>query len=469
MTEQTTTARRNYSITDEYIERFPKSAALYEEAKACFPRGTTHDTRWFHPFPMFFTHAKGGHKWNADGDEIIDYWLGHTSLILGNANPILVETVTEQIKRSSHYGGCHEHEIEWANLIKQMMPSIELVEFCSSGTEADMMGIRCARAFTGKDKLVKFQGQYFGWSDSPMAGIFEPWEVPFSGGVVQSLADQVVTIPCNDAAALEQALSKRDAAALLVEPPGAHIGMDGIDPSFYKTMRELCDKYDTLLMFDEVCTGFRFAPGGAQEKFNVRADLTALGKAVSGGVGGAGALGGRRDVMNMLDRRLDDPEWNRFKRVHHSGTWNGYPMNAAVGAATLKVLASGEPQKYCDKIADGIRKGCEQEIRQRGVDGCAYGVSSVFDVYLGPCPKRDECDRGICRNPNKAPTPDVWLPLNQSLMMEGVHAVATFVVVFFGTTCVEHTEEDVEKTVSAFGRALDRVIGEGLIEGEKKS
>ncbi len=445
----------------DYIDRFPSSEKLYERAVNNFARGVNHDARFMMPFPLYFTHTKGGLKWDADGNEIIDYWLGHSCLMLGHANPTLVEAVKGQIGKGTHYSGSHELEIEWAEAIKALTPSIDLVEFVNSGTEANMLGIRLARAFTGRNKVVKFHNHFHGWSDE-VVGTEEPSGQAKTAGLVDSVTALTSTIHANDEAGLEKALSNRDVAILIVETPGSHVGGDGFAPSFYKTIREMTKKYGTVLFFDEIVTWARFSKGGVQGMRGVKPDLTSLGKSVGGGVGGVGAVGGSREIMDIMQIKPEDPEWNMSKRVFHSGTFNGNPLCAAAGIATIKRLATGEPQKTADQRAARIREGCGQALEDRGVDGCAYGECSAFHLYVGPCPIRDQCDRNICLHHDKVYEQPMFSELHRNMLLNGSHLVG--VPPMFGLTCEMHTEEEADRTVAAFADSLDRVKADGFLK-----
>jgi len=449
---------RKQSSVEEYIAKFPKSKALYEKAKSVFRNGVTHDARYYQPFPIYITHGKGSREWDVDGYEHIDYFGGHGALMLGHAHPSLIEAVNEQITKGTHWAACHELEIQWAELIKKLIPSAERVEFVNSGTEANMMGIRLARAFTGRDKIVRFRGQMGGSYDSVMIGGREPWNTPNTPGLLPGVVENTIAVPVNDEQALEEALSNRDVASVLYETPGAYHGTVGTIPSFYKALRELTRKYGTLLHFDEVVSAFRDSPGGVQATVGVIPDLTSLGKNVAGGMPGAGAIVGCADVMDLLS--FKDDEWNRHKRVPHSGTFNGNPLCAAAGIATLKILATGEPQRQANNIATLLREGMERAIRQRGVDGCAYSDGGQAHLYLGSCHLRDECDRITCLNSTKVRHAKLSYALSINLTLNGVHSTSRAVEFFVSAV---HSEEDISESVEAFEVSLDAMIEEGVL------
>ena len=448
------------SSEELYIARFPKSKAMYEQTKGIMSRGVTHDAWYMLPFPVFIAGAKGSHEWDVDGYDYVDYWGGHGAAILGHAHPSLIEAVNKQIQIGAQYGACAEQQIEWGELIKSIIPCAERVEFTSSGTEANIMSIRIARAFTGRNKVVRFRGQFGGFADPVMVGLREPWEVPGSAGVLPAVAENIIALPVNDEEALEQALSKRDVAMLMVEAAGAYSGVTGIAPSFYKVMRDLTTRYGTLLHFDEVVTGFRYAKNSVQAAKGITPDLTSLGKIVTGGMPGAGAVVGRAEVMDMLLFK-SDKDWNRFKRVYHSGTFNGNPLCAAAGAATLRILATGEPQRKAEEAAKVLRERIQQAMDEPGIEGCVYGDFSVYHVHFGDCEMREKCDKTVCLNDSKAMPPKVVRSLAINLLLNGVHPSVRAVDGFISAA---HTREDLDKTVEAFGTSFETMIREGVLK-----
>ena len=449
------------SSEEQYIAKFPSSRALYQKANSIFSRGATSDAWFMLPFPVYIARARGSHEWDVDGYEYVDYFGGHGALMLGHAHPSLIEAVNKQIQIGTQYGACHELQMEWAELIKRLVPSAERVEFTNSGTEANMMAIRLARAFTGRNKIVKFRGHYAGFLDHVMVGIVPPWDIPSSGGLLPADVENTLVIPGNNEEALEQALSNRDVAILMVEAAGARSGQIGIAPSFYKVLRALTTKYGTLLHFDEVITGFRYSPGGVQAAKGITPDLTSLGKVVTGAMPGAGAVVGRTDVMDMLLSK--DDNWDRYQRVSHAGTFNGNPLCAAAGIATLKILATGEPQRKANEISKILRERMQQAMDEQGIVGCVYGDFSVYHIYFGDCERRGKCDRTVCLNEDKERPANVGRLLAISLMLNGVHPPSRGVDGFVSAV---HTEKDVDKTVEAFKLSLETMIREGVLMGE---
>ena len=447
------------STEQRYITRFPKSRALHEKARALFPRGCTHDARYILPFPIYITHARGSHKWDVDGNEYIDYYGGHGGLVLGHAHQSVVQAVNEQIGKGTQYGAESYLAPEWAELIKSYFPSADLVEFTNSGTEANMMAIRLARAFTGRSKVVKFRGHFHGGFDEATVGMSKPWDVPCSTGLFPGATDCTIALPINNEEALENALSKRDVAIVMVEALGDHSGVTGIAPCFYQTLRDLTKKYGTLLLFDEVVVGLRFPLGGAQGAKGIIPDLTALGKAINGMIPGAGCIVGHADVMNMLQFKDDD--WNRYKRVPHSGTFNANPLCAAAGIATFKILATGEPQRKANEAASRLRQGMQQSIDRQGITGCAYGDISIWHLYFGGCEMQGSCERVICLNEDKVRPASIGKALALNLALSGIGVPGRGVDGFVSAV---HTIEDIDKTIAAFDTSLSTMISEGVLQ-----
>jgi glutamate-1-semialdehyde 2,1-aminomutase len=445
---------------EQYAAKFPKSRALYERAKGIFRNGITHDGRYIKPFPIYITHAKGAHKWDVDGYKYIDYFGGHGAMMLGHAHPAIVKAVTEQIAKGTQWAACHELEIEWGELIKKLIPSAERIEFTSSGTEANMLAIRLARAFTDRKKVVRFRGQMGGWYDALMVGGAFPWDVPTTNGLLPAVAENTIAIPINDEKALEKTLSKQDVAILVCEPWGAYSGTAGIAPSFYGFMREVTRQYGTLLHFDEVVSAFRYSPGGVQVAKGIIPDLTSLGKNVTGGLPGAGAVVGRADAMDLLSFKEDD-EWNRFKRVPHAGTFNANPLCAAAGVAALKILATGEPQKRANELATALRQAMELVMKRRGLNACAYGDGGAVHLYFGSCKVREECNRVVCLNSTKVRPANVGFGLFITLTLNGVGTINRAVDFFVSAV---HNEEDISKSIDAFDKALGTMTVEGTLK-----
>ncbi|MBW1996453.1 MAG: aminotransferase class III-fold pyridoxal phosphate-dependent enzyme [Deltaproteobacteria bacterium] len=448
------------STIDRYIARFPRSRQLFERAKKALPRGVSHDGWFLSPFPIYIKRAKGSREWDIDGFEYVDYIGGHGALLLGHAHRSLVEALEEQARQGTHFGASHELQVQWAEQIKVLVPSAEKVEFTNSGTEANMLALRLARTFTGRKKILKFRGHFGGFADHLMVGTNPPWEMPGSAGILPCDIENTLVIPANDEKVLERALAGRDVALLMVEAAGAFSGVTGIAPSFYRTIRDLTSLYGTLLHFDEVVTGFRYAPGGVQGAKGIMPDITSLGKVLTGGVPGAGALVGRADIMDLMQFKDNDMGWNRFKRVSHTGTFNGNPLCASAGITTLGIIADGSPQRMANDTALTLRHRMQEIIDDMGLPGCAYGDFSVFHLYFGECAMRDRCDKLICLNEEKERSPAVGRLLAMAMALHGVHIANRG---YDGFISAAHDEEDVSVTLNAFKLSVYTLVKEGLL------
>ena len=303
------------TILEEYIAKHPGSAQRYEESVTIFPGGVTHDTRYATPFPLFMTHGEGPRKWDVDGNEYVDYVSGHGSLLLGHSHPAIVEAVSHQIQRGTHLGASTDEELRWARAIKALMPSIEKVRFNSSGTEATLMAMRLARAYTGKDKVIKLQDHFHGWHDYAMAGSDRS-----APGIPDASMGTMVVVPAGNLAAVEDALNRNDdIAALILEPSGAHMGQMPFDtPVYLKGLRELTANHGVALIFDEVVTGFRASLGGVQGRYGISPDLTTHGQ----------NRGGRT------------PRWGSWRKGRY------YRHDCSPGGPGLGQLAPGLPRRH---------------------------------------------------------------------------------------------------------------------------
>ena len=444
------------STLQRYEAKFAKSKALFERARKVMPRGVSHDQWYADPFPIYMSRARGSHLWDIDGNEYVDYYGGHGGKMLGHAPAAVVAAVQHQIERGTQYGAVCDLAVEWAELIQKLVPSAELIEFMNSGTEAIMYGIRLARAFTKRDKVVRFQFHFAGAYDAISVGNKKPFDVPVSAGILPSTVQDTVVIPINSEEALENALKKKDVAVVIAEAAGSSSGVVGIHLSFYDVMRKLTARYGTLLFFDEVVTGFRYSPGGVQAAVGVTPDLTALGKGVTGVIPGAGAIAGRKDIMDLL--LLKDEEWNRYQRVSHSGTFNANPLCAAAGIAYLKIIATGDPTRMANQKARQLRDALQREMDGRGIAGCVYDSGfSVVHVYFGHCHLIEQCERVVCLNADKTRDPGAGQALFMNLALNGVKTPTRGYDSFLSAV---HTEDDLKKTVEAFGRSLDALLEE---------
>ncbi len=448
-------------IEDTYIKQRPKSKALYERAANVFPSGVTHDIRYILPFPNYIAETKGSRKWDVDGNEYVDFAMGHGALLLGHGREEIVSAVRELMGKGTHYGGSSELEVKWGEIVKNLIPSAERVKFTSSGTEATLLALRLARAFTGKSKIIKFLGHFHGWHDYLIRAERPPWEQA-PAGVPFGVLKTVVALPC-DLSLVESILaSDKDIAGIIIEPSGGSWGKVPVPDGFLHQLKELTDRHGVVLIFDKVVTGFRWSPGGAQQAYGITPDLTTLAKILAGGFPG-GAVAGRSEIMDLLKFSGDD-EKDQKNKIRHQGTFNANPVSAAAGIACLEIVSTGKPQKEAATKATEIRKALNEIIRSYEVEGCVYGDSSVFHITLGARP--EDFTGGDIKNPRLSPEvlkngmeKNLAKLFQLSMLVEGID--------FFhlgGLVSSVHTDEDVEKTVRAFEVTIQRLRREGMLK-----
>jgi len=450
------------TIHAEFVARFPTSLERYAAAVEIFPSGVTHDGRYLQPFPIYIDRAQGSRKWDLDGHELIDYWMGHGALLLGHSHPAVVQAVAGQIGRGTHYGGSHELEITWGRWVQRLVPSAGRVRFVSSGTEATMMALRLARGFTGRQNIIRFQGHFHGWHDEVMLGYYPPYDRPTSVGIPGERWERVICLPPNDLTEVEKTLAHdKNVAAIILEPAGGANAAIPTRPGFLAGLRKLCTAYGVVLIFDEVISGFRYAPGGAQAYFGVTPDLTALAKILAGGLPG-GAVAGRAEILELLAFK-DDPQANRYGRMMHMGTFNANPLSAAAGIATLEIAASGEPQRQAGALTCRLIRGMNEILQASRVPGCVYGDEAAFHLLVGqedftPADADHILDRAEPARLSSG-MGRLTQPMRAALLLEGVDPSGAS-----GRLSSAHTEADVEQTLGAFERALGRLKGWGVFQ-----
>ncbi len=444
-----------------YVERGPRSRDLFEQAMRNTAGGVGHDLRFALPFPRYIDHASGSRIWDADGNEYIDYGMGNAACLLGHSPPEVLDAVREVIGNGLHFGFDHPSQVEWAGLIRQLIPSAERVRFVNSGTEGSMLALRVARAFTRRTKVLRFEGHFSGWHDYVGRGAMPPFDAPISAGIPPATLDTIVVIPA-DLDLVEKTLrSDPDIAAVMLEPSGASWGRVPLSAGFNRELRRLTADRDVLLIYDEVITGFRYSPGGYQGLAGITPDMTVLGKIMTGGLPG-GALVGRTDIMSLFDI-TGDPRHDRHERIHHQGTFNANPISAAAGVATLKQAATGRPQAQADRMAALLRDGMEEILERERVAGYAYGDSSGFHVYLEAHPGSGAADRAAVRTTDaarlKGIPADVVTAFQRNLQIRGVE-VLSFMA---GVTSAAHSEQDIGETLNVFQDTIRTMVREKII------
>jgi glutamate-1-semialdehyde 2,1-aminomutase len=447
------------TLEQEYADARPRSRALHTRALAGMPSGISHDGRAITPFPFYVERADGAFKWDVDGHRYLDFWSGHGALVLGHNHPAIVAAITEQARRGLHYSACHELEVRWAELIRSCVPGAEKVRFTMTGTETTALAIRVARAFTGRSHIVKFEGHFHGVHDSAVAAVKDPFEIPMSAGVPLETLRTVLVARHNDLAHVRELLDAHPVAAIILEPAGGRSMVAPTNPAFLRALRELTRERGVILIFDEVVTGFRMAPGGAQEYFGVTADLTCLAKAVAGGLPGA-ALVGRADLLDTI-AFSGDGKRDRTRRVADQGTYSATPLVAAAGVAALEILKTGSVQKELNRLGDRLRAGLNETLERRGVRGCVYGGSSLFRIYLGATARElgleDWTLDGARLDRGMGP---LGAPLHLAMLLNGIDYNRGSASGWLNGAM---TDDDVDMTVEAFDRSLARLRQDKLL------
>ncbi|WP_080056602.1 glutamate-1-semialdehyde 2,1-aminomutase [Spirosoma aerolatum] len=374
------------------------SEQLFEKAKTLIPGGVNSPVRAFRAVggsPLFIKSAKGPYLYDEDGRQYIELINSWGPMILGHAFEPVEKAVRDAIQYSFSFGAPTRKEVEMAELITAMVPSVEKVRMVNSGTEATMAAIRVARGFTGRDKIIKFEGCYHGHGDSFLIAAGSgamTMGVPDSPGVTKATAADTLTAPYNDLAAVETLLenNQNQVAAVILEPVVGNMGCVLPEPGFLEGIRSLCDKYGALLIFDEVMTGFRLAKGGAQERFGIKPDLTTMGKIIGGGMP-VGAYGGRADIMNQV---------SPAGPIYQAGTLSGNPIAMSAGMAMLHYL-NEHPEVYTrletigDKLVNGFRKG----LQKAGVNYTINHIGSMFTLFMTERPVSNFSDAKSCDVP----------------------------------------------------------------------
>ena len=372
-----------------------KSRELFERAQARIPGGVNSPVRAFRAVggtPVFFERASGAYLWDADGTRYIDYVGSWGPMLAGHGHPAVVEAVQEAASRALSFGAPTAAEIELAELLCRLVPSLELVRVVSSGTEATMTALRLARGFTGRSLIVKFEGCYHGHADSLLVKAGSgalTFGHPSSAGVPPEVAAATLVLDYNNVDQVKSFFGQRgrETAAVIVEPVAGNMNLVLPATGFLETLREECTRNGAVLIFDEVMTGFRVAPGGAQQRFGIRPDLTTLGKVIGGGLPLA-AVGGRRDIMEKLAP---------LGPVYQAGTLSGNPLAVAAGLATLKLVSAPGFQEKVERVTAELVNGLVKEAKNKAPFS-AQSIGSMFGIYFRESPPKSfaevmQCDR----------------------------------------------------------------------------
>ena len=430
----------------------PKSVSrtMYNRALASLPGGNTRTTVFMKPYPIYAARGEGCRVWDVDGNEFIDCINNFTSLIHGHAHPSLIEAATRQLSVGSAFGLPTESEIDLAELLVSRLPSVEQVRFANSGTEAVMMALKAARAFTGRPKIAKCEGAYHGSYDyaevsldpSPDAwGRNAPVSVAYAKGTPDNVLADVVTIPFNDTEAAVSLIREHgsELACVLIDPMPNRAGLAPADKAYLNALREITREVDALLVFDEVIT-FRLGYSGAQGLWGIDPDLTTLGKIMGGGFP-VGAIAGRKEVMSVFDPRSGKPA------LPHGGTFSANPVTMRAGLAAMQLLDEAAFTRL-NVIGEAVREGINEAFRRNGVPGGTVGLGSLLKIHFADRPIRDYRSAYMTEQETKRQA-----VFNLGLLNRGVLA-ASYGLMALSTPM---TDADVDTIVAAASDALAEV------------
>ncbi|HMW00191.1 MAG TPA: glutamate-1-semialdehyde 2,1-aminomutase [Acidobacteriota bacterium] len=423
-----------------------RSEKLFQRAQAVIPGGVNSPVRAFRGVggtPLFIRSAQGPYLTDVDGRRFVDYIGSWGPMILGHGHPEVLEALRKALERGTSYGAPTEIEVEMAELICSMVPSLEKVRMVSSGTEATMSAIRLARGYTGRNKLVKFIGCYHGHGDPLLvkagSGV-ATLGLPDSLGVPPETAQHTIAVPFNNLEALRQVFEtwSNDIACVIVEPVVGNMGCVAPQPGYLEGMRELTQTYGAVLIFDEVMTGFRLAHGGAQERYGVKPDLTTLGKIMGGGLPAA-AYGGKREIMDYVAP---------LGPVYQAGTLSGNPLAMTAGLTTLKLLQQPGVYDNLERLSNKLVQGLRHAADKAGFKTVINSVGSMFTLFFTSTPVTDW---------ETAKTSDTQLfaKFFHAMLAEGVYfPPSQFEAAFFG---LAHTNEIIDSTIAASERAFGKM------------
>lgn len=439
------------SITDEYLARTPASRQLAERAKRVLPDGVSTDTRLFDPYGIYVERAYGARKWDVDGNEYRDFFGGHGSMMLGHSHPRVTEAIQRAAANGVQFAANNPLELEWAEAIQKHLPTAEYVRFAASGTEATLLAMRIARAFTGRSKMIRVRTHYHGWHDFAVSGYNDFFDGSPAPGVPADIARNTLLVSPNDVDELRHVIAthRDDIAALLLEPLGSHFGIVPTTDAYLKQAESIAKENDIPVILDEVISAFRVSPAGIQGVLGLKPDLTCMGKVAAGGMSG-GIVAGPQRLMSMLNRSASN---GPRKKVFHQGTFTGNPVTANAAIATIDEVVKNNLCEHASQLGALVRGRLNQLFERLDVQWRAYGRYSGFHIFPNPpvqaggdlesLPWREFTMRSV----------PVLQRLRMALNLEGVDLGSR------GTGFVSgiHKNDDVEVLLAAFERALLRM------------
>ena len=446
-------SRTNSRIVAAYRQRTPGSAELAREAADLLPSGIAHDARNVDPYGIYVRRALGPHKWDVDGNRYVDYFGGHGSLILGHNHPRVSAAVAEAVQEGTQFGASHPREVGWARAIQRLVPSAERVRFHSSGTEATLMAVRLARAFTGRNTLLRLRGHFHGWHDHMTSGYANHFDGSPTPGVLSGVAERSILVDPGDLDAARKILeSNPDICAIILEPTGSSFGQVPLTNEYVHGLRALTQKHGALLIFDEVVTGFRSTKGGAQMLYGIKPDLSSFAKIVAGGYPGA-AVAGRKEILDLLDFQVMAKAGK--EKIGHPGTFNANPVSCAAGITCLGILAETNANEQAAATAAKLRHGFNEVLTDAKLPWAVYGTSSGFHLFMNPKNRPGVSPANF--DPFKCTFDELK---DQPKELVGRFRLAMLVngadlnPRLGGFTSTTHTDTDVADTVGAFREAI---------------
>lgn len=413
--------------------------------------GAAHDLWLFPENPVLWERADGVFKWDVKGRRFVDLWMGHGALLMGHGFGPVVDAVREAVTRGTHLSGTHRLQIEWAERIVKLVPCAERVRFTASGTEATLLAMRVARAYTGRPRILSLEGHFHGWHDESIAHSISSTHAGLNPFVIQG----VLTVSQFAMEPIAGLLARGDVAAVILEPGGGGAGALPWSSDMLRELRELTSRHGALLIFDEVISGFRYAPGGVQALAGVTPDLAALGKIVCGGVPG-GALAGSARVMSVFGHGTAAADGDRA-RIRHSGTFNGNPLSCAAGIAMLDHVADGEAQARARDATATLVQGVNRAAERHGVDVRMFAQSSVFHVMIGAVASGLAVEPSAAALTLYAAHGDRYGLLRNALLQHGIDCHP-----LHGWMSARHDADVIAMTVDAFEQAFASLHGTSL-------
>jgi len=428
-------------FSDAYRLKTPLSEKLFKRAKEVMPGGISHNIHYFPPYPFFIKKTKGSKIWDVDGNEYIDLWMGNYTHILGHRPAVIVQAIEKQLKEGIHWGLVYKKQIEWAELIQELVPSAEMVRFCCSGTEATMYAVRLARAFTGKKIVLKIAGGWHGANPDLSLGIKMPYDREESLGLLPELQKYTKVIPFNDLSGSLKVIhqNKKDLAGIILEPIVGEGGFNPATKEYLQMLRSETKNLGAHLIFDEVISCFRVALGGAQERFNITPDLTTLGKIVGGGLP-VGALVGKREILEKTSPEKKRNKWEKI--LIGGGTFSAHPLTAAAGLTMLNYLKDHHQKVYPILESKGkkVRKGMQEAFHREGVNAVVTGIGSLFQTHF-PFQKGESLNspHSIHRFTDIEKRE---IEFRVRMLSKGIHVMHGG-----GSLTLAHSDEDIEKII----------------------